>query len=165
MLQLKKHIYLSGFMGVGKTRVGRELAKSLGVDFIDTDAEIVRLQNSSIAEIFKMMGEEYFRDQESKLLTDLSTRPPAVVSLGGGCTLREANRHILKEGHWFFLHRPLDVVEKQLRFTEKRPLLNKDNWRDLYTAREPIYKLATHTLFCERDLPEIVCEKIRKIIA
>lgn len=156
---------MSGFMGVGKTRIGRELAKNLSVDFIDTDAEIVRTQNSSIAEIFKMVGEEYFRDQESKLLAELAARPPAVISLGGGLTLREANRKILKNGHWFFLHRPLDVIEKQLRFSDKRPLLSKDTWRDLYVAREPIYKLATHTLFCERDLPEAVCAKIRKIIA
>ena len=163
-MQLKKHIYLSGFMGVGKTRIGKELAKSLNVDFIDTDAEIVRSQNSSIAEIFRMVGEEYFRDLESKLLVELATRPPAVISLGGGLTLRETNRQILKDGHWFFLHRPIDVIEKQLRFSDKRPLLHKDSWRTLYVAREPIYKLATHTLFCERDYPEVVCAKIRKII-
>jgi len=165
MLQLKKHIYLSGFMGVGKTRIGKELAKSLGVDFIDTDAEIVRLQNSSIGEIFRMVGEEYFREQESKLLVQLTAQTPAVVSLGGGITLREANREILKTGHWFFLHRPLDVIEKQLRFSDKRPLLHKDNWRELYAQREPIYTLATHTLYCEKDSPDTVCEKIRKLLA
>lgn len=152
-------------MGVGKTRIGRELAKSLDVDFIDTDAEIVRRQNSSIAEMFRMVGEEYFRDQESKLLAELMNSPPSVISLGGGLTLREANRDILKNGHWFFLHRPLDVIEKQLRFTAKRPLLQQESWRDLYQSREAIYKLATHTLYCEQDSPQVVCEKIRKIIA
>lgn len=151
-------------MGVGKTRIGKELAKSLNVPFIDTDAEIVRLQNSSIADIFKYCGEPHFRKLESELLKTLSTTPPAVISLGGGMILSEDNRTLLKTGHWIFLHRPLDVIEKQLRFTEKRPLLNKDTWRELYLSREPLYKLATHTIFCESDSPSLVCQKIRKLI-
>jgi len=161
---LKKHIYLSGFMGVGKTRIGRELAKKLGVRFIDTDAWIESSQNTRIAEIFKNQGEAYFRELETQTLTELSRHQPSVISLGGGTILRAVNREILKKGHWFFLHRPLAIIQKNLKFNAKRPLLNEHNWRDLYRNREPLYRLATHTLYCGSYSFEVIAQNIHNRI-
>ena len=94
---MKGHLYLIGFMGVGKSAVSRSLSKKLAVSCMDTDAEIEQRQGAAIAQIFATQGEEAFRDMETALLTDLQKAEPMVISCGGGLTLREENRRIMKE--------------------------------------------------------------------
>lgn len=165
LVHLKKHIYLSGFMGVGKSRVGRTLAQQMGCPYWDTDRVIETEEGSTIADIFLNKGEAYFRHLETKILRDLQNKNPGVVSLGGGAALRFQNREILKHGHWFFLHRPLSVIQKQLKFSHRRPLINPQNWKQLYQKREPVYFLANHILYCENFSYEVVCAKILKTVS
>lgn len=151
-------------MGVGKSRIGRELAARTGLRLIDLDAFIEAQQGQKIAEIFKEFDEEHFRRIETAALVKLRSSQPAIISLGGGATLKSPNRDICKTGHWFFLHRPLSLIEKRLKFSGKRPLLKKDSWKDLYRRREPIYRLATHTLYCENFSSEVIVGRILKLI-
>ena len=90
-------IILIGFMGVGKTSVGKKLAKKLEVDFIDTDCEIEKYANRTIPDIFEIYGETYFRGLETKVLKDLIQKDDIVISTGGGIITSKENREILKD--------------------------------------------------------------------
>ena len=90
------NILLTGFMGAGKTTVGKKLAKRLGYFFIDTDREIEKEQGCSITEIFKYGGEECFRDLETDILQKLQTKQNLVIATGGGMVLRNENRSLMQ---------------------------------------------------------------------
>ena len=91
------HIFLVGFMGAGKSTVGRILAEHLGRPFIDLDAEISREAGRAVAKIFAEDGEEAFRALESDELQRIVERPPSVVACGGGIVLRDENRRLMKD--------------------------------------------------------------------
>jgi shikimate kinase len=118
-------IILIGFMGVGKTSVGKELAKRLEVDFIDTDCEIEKIVNKDIPEIFKNYGEKYFRKLETKVLKDLIQHNDIIISTGGGIITSEENREILKnEEKIIFLDASTEtIIEHLSKEVHKRPLL------------------------------------------
>ncbi len=127
----KKSYVLIGFMGSGKTTVGEELAKELGVEFIDTDAYIVENQGCSINEIFERMGEEYFRNLESEAVKELSqTFKPMVLSVGGGLVMRDINVGYLKAiGQIVYLRASVDTLCARLEGDDTRPLLKGTNLR------------------------------------
>ena len=145
--RLKKTIAMVGMMGAGKTAIGTALAKRLGVPFLDSDAEISKAANMSIAEIFERDGEAFFRDRESEVIARLLDGPPCILSTGGGAYLREENRQMISErGAALWLRAELELLWQRVKHKTTRPLLRTDNPRatlgEIQSARDPIYALA-----------------------
>jgi len=131
-------------MGVGKSAVGHELAKKLGMNFIDTDEIIEKAEKTSITKIFEEKGEEYFRDLETKVLKTLEDYDNFVISTGGGMVLRQENVAMLKElGSIVLLAASPEVVFDRVKGQKTRPLLNvadpKKKIKEILDHRNPIY--------------------------
>lgn len=119
-----KNIILTGFMGVGKTSVGTQLAKDLGFTFVDTDHFIEADQNMSITSIFSEFGELYFRDVEALIIQKILKGERQVVSTGGGAVIRDANREAFKKsGFVVCLTASPDVIYERIKLETHRPLL------------------------------------------
>ncbi len=130
MYELKNHVIFIGFMGTGKSTIGRELATVLDVDFIDTDEKIVENELISISELFAKHGEEYFRTVEEIILNEsLNTPKPTVIATGGGIILSSHNRKQLKDYCVFLLTASVDEIYQRIAKDEKRPLLNQNEDR------------------------------------
>lgn len=146
-MKQKKHIFLIGFMGVGKTSTSRELSKKLNVKEVDTDAMIVEQQGRSISKIFEESGEPYFRTVETGTLDILADTAPCIVSCGGGMAMREENVRKMKEvGTVIFLTATAETIYSHVKDSTDRPLLNGNMnipyIQQLMEAREPKYKAA-----------------------
>lgn len=144
---LKKTVVMVGMMGAGKTAVGTALARQLGVPFLDSDEEIVRAADRSIAEIFERDGEAFFRARETEVLARLLRGSPCILSTGGGAFLSEGNRKLIAaQGVSVWLRADLDVLWNRVRHKATRPLLRTANPREtlraLYEARLPFYQMA-----------------------
>ena len=147
MQRLKKTVAMVGMMGAGKTAVGTAVARALNVPFLDSDDEIVRAADRSIAEIFERDGEAFFRARESEVLSRLLRGAPCILSTGGGAYLAEANRKMISDaGVAVWLRADLDLLWQRVRHKTSRPLLRTPNPREtlrtLYEAREPFYSRA-----------------------
>lgn len=156
-VRLKKTAVMVGMMGAGKTAVGTALARNLGVPFVDSDEEIVRAADRSIAEIFARDGEAFFRARETEVLSRLLKGDPVVLSTGGGAFLSETNRKlILEHGVSVWLKADLDLLWQRVRHKTTRPLLHTANPREtlrtLYEARQPLYQLAEITVTASSEL-------------
>ena len=124
-----------GMMGAGKTAVGTALARQLGVEFRDSDEEIVRAASRSIAEIFERDGEAFFRAREAEVIARLLRGTPCVLSTGGGAFLSAANRQLIHDvGISVWLRADLDLLWQRVRHKTTRPLLRTPNPRE--TLRE-----------------------------
>lgn len=132
----KENIVLVGMPASGKTTVGRLLAKQTGLEFIDTDDEIIK-QYGNITDIFASKGESGFRDIESRVIKQVSALQGKIIATGGGAVLRQENIDFLKQnGKIYFLDRPLE----QLEGTAERPLSqNKEMLTQRYNERYDIY--------------------------
>lgn len=155
MKTLQEHIFLIGFMGVGKTSTSRELSKQLQVEEIDTDAMIVEQEGMSINDIFAEKGEEYFRQTETALLDSLKDRKPSIISCGGGMVMREVNVQKMKEqGKIYLLTASPETIYEHVKHSTDRPLLNGNMnvpyIAELMKAREPKY-LAAADVVIETD--------------
>lgn len=144
---LKKTIVLVGMMGAGKTAVGTALARLLDVPFLDSDAEIERAANRSVAEIFERDGEPFFRTKESQVITRLLQGPSMILSTGGGAYLSERNREIIaRHGAAVWLRADIDLLWARVRHKTTRPLLRTENPREtlkaIGEARSPFYSHA-----------------------
>lgn len=170
MTRLKKTVVLVGMMGAGKTAVGTQLAKLLGVPFLDSDDEIVKAANRSIAEIFERDGEDFFRAKESQVLGRLLRGTPCILSTGGGAFLAPANREtIAGQGVSVWLRADLDLLWQRVRHKSTRPLLRTPNPREtlrtLHLARAPIYAEADLTVDSAPDLSiEAMALKVREAL-
>lgn len=147
MARLAKTVVLVGMMGAGKTAVGTALARQLGVEFRDSDEEIVRAANRSIAEIFERDGEPFFRARETEVIGRLLRGTPCVLSTGGGAFLSEANRALIHDvGVSVWLRADLELLWQRVRHKTTRPLLRtanpRETLRELYEARQPLYAQA-----------------------
>lgn len=136
---------LVGFMGCGKTTVGRRLASITGHRFVDADELIVKDQGKSISAIFAERGEGGFREIEERVLSELVGVAGIVLSTGGGAILREANRITLKKiGIVIWLDAQPDVLFERAMRSGRRPLLKTENPRQAFDAllaeRRPIYE-------------------------
>ncbi len=138
------NVILIGFMGSGKSSVGKVLADKLQRKFIDMDDEIELGENKTINDIFTDYGEEHFREIETSYLQKLYTKKNKVISTGGGVILKEENIDILKKiGTVIYLHTPYEVLLKNLSGDTQRPLLQRADAeeviKNLLDKREPIY--------------------------
>jgi len=168
MQRLKKTVVMVGMMGAGKTAVGTALARALGVPFRDSDEEIVKAANRSIAEIFERDGEPFFRARETEVLARLLRGQPCILSTGGGAFLSEANRSLIHQvGVAVWLRADLDLLWQRVRHKTTRPLLRTSNPREtlraLYEARVPFYSLADVVVDSAADLS--VDEMAAKVVA
>jgi shikimate kinase len=141
-----KALVLVGFMGAGKTTVGKLLAGKLSLKFVDTDELIENKAGMPVSEIFETCGEDRFRDMETEVLKDVVLKGDAIVSSGGGIVIREDNRKVLKNGA-FVVYLKADATEILSRVSGergKRPLLNVDDPQAeierLLKTRQPLYE-------------------------
>ena len=146
-MRLTKTAVMVGMMGAGKTAVGTALARLLDVPFLDSDEEIVRAADRSIAEIFARDGEAFFRARETEVIQRLLRGPPMILSTGGGAFLSEGNRALIHElGVSVWLKADLDLLWQRVRHKTTRPLLRTSNPREtlrgLYETRLPFYQQA-----------------------
>jgi len=153
---LKKTVVLVGMMGAGKTAVGKALAERLSVPFLDSDDEIVKAANMSIAEVFQRDGEAFFRDRETEVITRLLEEEIGVLSTGGGAFLAERNRAVIADkGVAVWLQADLDLLWSRVRHRNTRPLLRTPNPREtlqnLCQTREPFYAQADLAVPGRRD--------------
>lgn len=160
----KDNIVFIGFMGSGKTTVGRELAKRLKMNFLDTDAYIEECAGKSISDIFAEDGEEAFRKLETEVLEHLrDTVTNTVFSTGGGMPLRKENARLLKEiGKVYYLMAANSVIFDRVKKNTDRPLLQGDNPFDriceLMKQRRPLYEMAADVWIDtnSNDLEEVI---------
>jgi shikimate kinase len=159
ILKLKRTpgIYLVGFMGCGKSTVGRALADELGWNFVDLDEEIEREQGASIASIFDNRGEAEFRGIESDALHRCVHRVqsghPRVISLGGGAFLSHRNFDLVSNnGVSVWLDCPLELIERRIAAFVHRPLArDPEQLRTLFEARREGYALADYRIEVQDD--------------
>jgi len=161
-----ERVYLLGFMGAGKTSVGRALASQLGWSFVDLDAEIEHSQKMAIRDIFEKSGEAHFRRIEHEQLVRLSGRPHVVIALGGGATIDPENRLVVDStGATVWLNVSFETAARRVSMDGTRPLFrDPDHAQRLYESRLPIYKLARiHVVADNRSPGEIAVEVAERV--
>lgn len=158
-------IILCGFMGAGKTSVGKELANRHNLKFIETDEYIEKKQNMTIKEIFEKYGEDYFRDLENEVTREISNSENCVVSTGGGLMTYKRNSDLLIDNIVIFLDASFEMICKRLENDTTRPLFqNIENAKKLYDKRKNIYKdVSNLTIDADGSIEECV-KKIEKSI-
>lgn len=142
-----KNIILCGFMGCGKSTMGRRLAKQLGCEFVDMDRYIEEKQKISVKEIFARHGEEAFRRMETEASRQLAAQTGLVIATGGGTLLNPDNTAALRStGVIVLLDVPLAALQERLKNDTTRPLLQKPDRnqviRNLHETRMPQYRAA-----------------------
>lgn len=159
-------IFLWGAPGVGKTTIGRRLARALGRPFIDTDALIVERAGMTIPAIFAAFGEPGFRALESEALALACETPGAVVALGGGTVLADCNRALIAQhGRSIHLHASVATLERRLkRQRVQRPLLASMSVAALIEARRPLYESADHRVDVDGQTLKDVVAAIEKLL-
>ena len=161
-----RNIFLVGFMGSGKSTIGRALAERLQREFIDLDELIVERAGRSIPDIFAQFGEAYFRTLERETLRTLESGSAAVVALGGGAFVSDENRAIVaKLGLSIWLDCTLDKILERLGSDRTRPLYSgrsPEQLAELLASRTPSYSLADLQI----DVTQLdVSEAVEKIIS
>ena len=171
LLKLKRTpaIYLVGFMGSGKSEVGRRLADELGWSFVDLDEDIEASQGVSISEIFDTRGEEDFRRLEREALQlrvrEVERGKPMVIAMGGGAYVPEANQKLLEErGVAIWLDCPFPRVCARLEGASNRPLArDPQKFQQLYEERRTPYSKADFRIEADTDDAATLVEAILKL--
>ena len=163
-----KNLTLTGMMGVGKSTVGKNLAKKLKYNFIDIDRLIVAREGASINYIFKNKGENYFRKLESEITLQMLKKDNSIISLGGGAFLNKSIRiSVKKKSLSFWLDVNIKELIKRLKRTKRRPLLYKKNISDtiekMYLKRKKIYNEANFRIKCDFLNSKEIVDKILKL--
>lgn len=138
------NIVLIGFMGVGKSAIGHQLAKQLNMNFLDTDELIEKTEKMSISDIFAKKGEPHFRDLETEVIKTLQDYDNFIISTGGGMVLREENVKMLKEiGPLVLLWAEPNVVFERVKNETHRPLIEDEDKKkkieQILESRREIY--------------------------
>ncbi|GLI54344.1 shikimate kinase [Thermodesulfovibrio yellowstonii] len=162
-----KNIVLIGFMGTGKTSVGKVIAKKLGFEFVDVDEVIEKATGMEISQIFSKFGESCFRDIEEEMIKLITQKRRQVIATGGGVVLRDENmKRLKKDGVIFCLRASENVIFERLKQTTNRPLLQVENpeerIKELLQKRMSLYEKADFCIDTEGLTPEEVAEKIIK---
>ena len=162
---MKKNLVLLGMMAVGKTTLGKIVAKKQELKFIDIDASIEKKNSMTIKEIFKKKGEKFFRmEEENEILKSLE-KNNCVIALGGGAFMNKTVReNILKNAISIWLNVDIKTLNQRVKWNQKRPLLKEENNQKkitkLYAERKNIYKLANHQIACDKLSKKNIAEKI-----
>lgn len=161
------NLYLVGFMGTGKSTVGRLVARQVGFDFVDSDHEIERLQGKPVSQIFAEQGEAAFRAMEREFVERGHPPKRCVVSCGGGLIVPPGMLELIRSrGVVVCMHAPIDTIIQRTLHATHRPLLAVENpeqrLRDLYAQREALYRRSgTLVLTDKRPLREIAAHVLR----
>jgi shikimate kinase len=160
----RKSIALVGFMGVGKSKIGRELAARLKLPFIDTDWAIEQTYRLSIADIFRELGEAEFRAAERALITRLLSGRTQVIALGGGVFVDPANRETLnRAATTVWLDVPFEVILPRLLRSKSRPLASnrtEAELRTLWEQRREFYGQAQVRIDASDEEPRHIVERV-----
>ncbi len=154
---LRNNLYLIGLPGAGKSTLGRQLARRLGLTFVDADTELERRLGVTIPTIFEIEGEAVFRDREEAMLVEIIERMGIVLGTGGGVVIRAANRDRLKaNGTIIYLHADPVTLRERTRRSRDRPLLNATDplarLQELYAQRDGLYReIADHVVESDRE--------------
>ncbi|MBI4335129.1 MAG: shikimate kinase [Candidatus Omnitrophica bacterium] len=165
-----KNIVLVGFMGTGKSVVGKRLAKALKMRFVSTDDLIEEKQKRPISEIFESSGEPYFRSVESEVVREASDFDNTVIAAGGGVVLNEENMaNLRKRGVIICLNAPPEIVYERTKKYKHRPLLNVDDpvakIKELMEKRRPFYAKADYQVDTSDMTVDEVVKKVITICA
>ncbi len=139
------NIFFVGPMGAGKTTIGRQLARSLGRSFYDSDKEIEARTGANIPLIFELEGEAGFRSREKAMIEELTRQPGIVLATGGGAVLDPDNRkHLSGRGFVIYLSAPIEQLFQRTSRDSRRPLLQTDDPRQkleqILAVRDPLYR-------------------------
>ena len=162
-------IVLIGLMGAGKTTIGKRLAKQIGREFVDSDAEIEQAAACSIADIFAIHGETIFRDLEKRVIKRLLETPNTVLATGGGAWMQPEVRAMIKENAVsIWLKADLDTLTERVERRDHRPLLEQGDKREILSGlmekRYPIYAEADLTVESGAGPHEEVVDKVVQTI-
>lgn len=165
-----KNIFLVGPMGAGKSAVGRQLARSMQLQFVDSDDEIEARTGVDIAFIFEKEGEAGFRKREAAVIDELSQREGIVLATGGGAVMdADSRQHLAARGFVVYLRTSVEQQLERTRRGRERPMLasgdREDVLRKLLEAREPLYQqIADITVETDRRRVAAVAEEIRRAL-
>lgn len=165
-----KNIFLIGPMGSGKSAVGRHLARSLQMDFVDSDDEVEARTGVDISFIFEKEGEVGFRKREAAVIDDLTQRDGVVLATGGGAIVNDQSRqHLAARGFVVYLRTSIEQQMERTRRGRERPMLaggdHKRVLRELLEVREPLYReIADLTVETDRRRVGAVAEEIRRAL-
>jgi shikimate kinase len=162
---LKKNLTLTGMMGVGKSTIGKTLSKELSMQFVDIDKIIEEKLELTIQEIFEKKGEPFFREIEEKVTLEEIKKKNRIISLGGGAFMNTKIRDcVILNTKSFWLYLDVNLLEKRLVESKKRPLLNNKNIRidleKIYKERKNTYSLANHKIDCDHLNTDLITKKI-----
>lgn len=160
-----KNVVLIGFMGTGKSAVGRRVASRLGLEMIDTDKEIEKITGKSVAEIFEKDGPLRFRSEEALLVKKIAGRRNMVIATGGGMVLNPENVRLLRrEGVLIALTAKPEVICRRVKRNRNRPLLRRGNLleriNELLKEREGAYDVAEYAVDTSDKNVDEVAEEI-----
>ena len=163
-----KNIVLTGFMGAGKTAVGRELAHLLGMKLIDVDTEIEKSEQITINGIFSQFGEPRFREIETEMIRKIVAAKNVIISTGGGAVLKQENMETLREtGIIVCLMASPETILQRTSTRKDRPLLHIENplekINQLRNSRKPYYEKADIVINTENKTPLQIAEEIIEI--
>ncbi|MBR1692438.1 MAG: shikimate kinase [Lachnospiraceae bacterium] len=161
-----KSVILIGYMGCGKSTVGRKLSYRLRKPFLDTDKQIEMKQKCTISEIFEKHGEKTFRDMETEYLRELlREKTDYVIAVGGGLPLREENRRLLRRlGSCIYLKAEPDTIYERVKSDTTRPLLRGEDPFErickMLAQRNPVYESCADEILTvdEKSIEEILDE-------
>ena len=165
---MKKNLVLTGMMGVGKSTVGKKLAKKLGLKFVDVDQLIEKKEKVKIKDIFENKGENYFRKVEKQITLDVLKNKNLLIALGGGAFLNSSIRKEIKNSCIsFWLDLNLKILSTRLKNVRKRPLLDKDDLEGsinrIYSERKKIYSESDYRIKIKSTKANEAIEKIIKL--
>ncbi|ACD66168.1 MAG TPA: shikimate kinase [Sulfurihydrogenibium sp.] len=158
-----KNIYLVGFMGSGKSTVGKILAEKLNMKFVDIDKLIEEKEGMKIKDIFEQKGESYFRELERKQIEAIVNQEGLVVSTGGGLGANLNNMNLMKKnGDVVWLDVSLNTVLDRLKNDQDRPLLKQpiEKIKQLFEERKNVYRLANIRINADKKTPSQIVEEI-----
>lgn len=162
---MKTNIILIGFMGSGKTTVGKQLAHHLNMDFLDMDESIQTDLHMTIQEIFEKKGEPFFRAKEQQLSKESSSHSNLVIATGGGIVLYQKNMdYLARNGHIIYLKCKFETIMQRIKSERNRPLFDIDNlskFRELFDSRTQLYEDNAHFILKVDDKSnDIICAEI-----
>jgi shikimate kinase len=164
-----KNIVLTGFMGTGKSTIGRVLSRRLDMKLVDVDEEIEAAEHMKISSIFSIHGEKHFRDIETAMIKKLAQEKNIIISTGGGAVLRDENMNVLREnGIIFCLTADPDIILERTSRNKNRPLLEVENPKakicELLAFRRPFYEKAGIMIETGGKTPMQIADEIMEII-